>query len=305
MATKYYAIKKGLNAKTGEAVSNIIVGSWNECLSYVKGVKGAIYKSFTSESEAIAYLNSENGLKKGEDSYPEDIPHIYVDGSYNSVTDKFGYGLVVILNNEIIHVDYGSGEDKECNQRQVNGELKAAIEGIKYSLSKGYDEVVLFYDYAGVCNHALGTWERNSRLAREYYETMNTFMKDKNIKINFVKVDSHTDDLFNDMADEFAKTGAELSFISAVDKALASTTVKVLSQDIKKALSLIINKNLNKVICDNDLKFEAIDSIIEENPEEKIEDIINYIKALSGDKKIKYIKSLKKDIQTKIIISLL
>lgn len=311
MAAKYYAIKKGQDTRTKEAVNNVIVRSWNECLAYVKGVKGAIYKSFGSEAEALEYLNSGNALKKGEDQYPEDIPHIYVDGSYNISTDRFGYGLVVILNDEVIHAEFGGGQDKKCNQRQVNGELRAAVEGIKYSIEKGFDHVVLFYDYAGVCNHATGVWARSTDLSKQYYEIMQEFMDESNIKITFVKVDSHTDDLFNDIADELAKTGADLDFTSVVDKALNSTTIKTSTIEVKEILGKIVKKNINKVMCDYD-RYAAVDTVgdeakvlIEDNHIDEITEIIEKINSLRDAAKIKYVKSLKKDIQTQIILRIL
>lgn len=308
MAAKFYAIKKGENLRTGESVNNIIVTSWNECLGYVKGVKGAVYKSFTSEEEAKSYLNSGNALKKGEDKYPEDIPHIYVDGSYNISTEEFGYGVVVILKDEIIYADFGGGKDKQCNQRQVNGELRAAVEGIEHSIEMGYDHVVLFYDYAGVCNHAIGSWERNNELSSQYYEIMQKFMK--KIKITFVKVDSHTDDLFNDIADELAKVGAKLAFNSVVDKALGSLKVKVINSKVKEVLNKVVKKNINNISCEDD--YAAIDLEIEEkniNDEsvckDEIGELIQYIKELNEAGRLKYIKSLKKDIQTQIILRLI
>ena len=46
MAKKVYAIQYGFDIKNNKKVENKIVNTWAECLSYVKGVKGAKYKSF-------------------------------------------------------------------------------------------------------------------------------------------------------------------------------------------------------------------------------------------------------------------
>ena len=48
MATKYYAVKKGI--KTG------IFMTWDECRQYVEGFLGAQYKSFTSRKEGIHFV---------------------------------------------------------------------------------------------------------------------------------------------------------------------------------------------------------------------------------------------------------
>ena len=61
MGKKVYAIKEGFNFTTNEKVENIIVNTWAECLKYVKGVKGAKYKSFEDINEAKKFL--EEGSK--------------------------------------------------------------------------------------------------------------------------------------------------------------------------------------------------------------------------------------------------
>ena len=45
MAKKVYAIQSGFDSKKNEKVENKIVNTWAECLQYVKGVKGAKYKT--------------------------------------------------------------------------------------------------------------------------------------------------------------------------------------------------------------------------------------------------------------------
>ena len=51
MAKKVYAIKEGFDSVNNKKIENIIVNTWAECLKYVKGVKGAKYKSFESMEE--------------------------------------------------------------------------------------------------------------------------------------------------------------------------------------------------------------------------------------------------------------
>ncbi|WP_346940126.1 ribonuclease H family protein [uncultured Clostridium sp.] len=298
MATKYYAIKKGKDFNNNIDVNNIIVKSWSECLSYVKGAKGAIYKSFLTEKEAKDYLDSSLELKKGVDNYPLDVPHIYVDGSYNISTEEFGYGLLVVESDIITYVNYGGGKNNECNQRQVNGELKAAIESVKYALDNSCKEIVLFYDYAGVCQHATGAWERNTVLSQEYYEVINKLKKEGNINIIFVKVDSHTNDLYNDIADELAKSGAGLEFDSVVDKTVGNNAIKVATSDVKNKLCKIIKKNISNVISldvHNTKEFEEkydISSIIE---------LLNSMDINEGENYLKYIPI---EVKDKIILEL-
>jgi len=46
MGKKVYAIKEGFDIEKNIKIENKIVSTWAECLKYVKGVKGAKYKSF-------------------------------------------------------------------------------------------------------------------------------------------------------------------------------------------------------------------------------------------------------------------
>ena len=102
MAKKVYAIKEGFDSTNNKKVENIVVNTWAECLKYVKGVKGAKYKSFESMVDANEFLyNSNDVLKKEDNNYPMDCLHIYVDGSYNIATKQYSYGLVAMKNNII------------------------------------------------------------------------------------------------------------------------------------------------------------------------------------------------------------
>lgn len=53
---KVYAIAYGANPNTGEAVYGIKCSTWDECQKYIKGVRGAKYKSFTTDEEAEEWL---------------------------------------------------------------------------------------------------------------------------------------------------------------------------------------------------------------------------------------------------------
>lgn len=245
MAKKYYAIKKGYDSNKNLEVRNLVVDSWNECLSYVKGVKGAIYKSFESLSEVEKYLSEENRiLKKGIDVYPEHIPHAYVDGTFNTSTGKYGYGLVIVHNNLIIHLENGVAEDdSERALRQIPGELKAAIKAMEYAISNRLNHIVIFHDYEGICHHATGAWERKEKSSQLYYEMYNNFNKKNNLNITFVKVDSHTNDIYNEIADELAKVAAGLEINGVVEKILKTTPIKVENNFLREKLKVIISSN--------------------------------------------------------------
>ena len=64
MGKKVYAIQYGFDFDNNKKIENEIVNTWSECLKYVKGVKGAKYKSFEDLEEAKAYLNEGNRMLK-------------------------------------------------------------------------------------------------------------------------------------------------------------------------------------------------------------------------------------------------
>lgn len=210
MAKKYYAVAKG---KSGVP---LILESWPECQKEVIGAKGAIYKSFGTKEEAVDFIKlhlghgtNETTEAKTEDSTENDERvHIYVDGSFMEHKGNYSYGLVVVKNNEILYEDNGVGYDSEAVAlRNVSGEVEGAMKAVDYAISKGYDEVVIGFDYQGIESWALGTWKRNNRITQNY----NAFMSDrmKKVKIYFKKIKGHSGNKFNDRADALAKEALE------------------------------------------------------------------------------------------------
>jgi ribonuclease HI len=172
---KYYAVYKGRSGAPK------IFTSWDECKKEVIGFKGAIYKSFTSEKEAVDFiaLNSESKssieVKNPNESYDEGL-YIYVDGSFMVDKGNYSFGLVAVENGEVIYKENGKGFDEEAiSLRNVSGEVLGAQKAIEFAISKGYKEVTIAYDYQGVESWAIGAWKRNNRITQNY----NKFMQEK------------------------------------------------------------------------------------------------------------------------------
>jgi ribonuclease H-related protein len=261
MGKKVYAIKEGYDNKKEIKVKNIIVDTWAECLTYVKGVKGAKYKSFEDIKEAKKYLEEGSKLlKKGEDEYPTDCLHIYVDGSYNSFTEKYAYAFVALRDNVIEYIQ-SEGKNYEINSniRQIAGELEGTLKGLEYAISKNEKKVVIFHDYEGIAHHATGLWERKEESSKAYYDKMQEIFK-SGIEVIFVKVDSHTGDLYNELADEKCKEKLAIDSSKTVSKWLNNNLLYVLNEEVYKELSSIAKG-----------KEENIINISKNNPELKIE----------------------------------
>lgn len=290
MAKKIYAIQYGFDAKNNKKIENIIVNTWAECLAYVKGVKGAKYKSFEYIDDANAYLKEGSRmLKKSDENYPKDCLHAYVDGSYNSADGRYSYGVVCVRNNIIEYIESKAERgNSERNIRQIAGELKGSIKAVEYALNKGESKIVLFHDYEGIAHHATGAWERKEESSMEYFDTMQKLIK-SGIEVIFVKVDSHTGDLFNELVDEKCKECLGIKSDKVIEKWLSKNTISVSNNDVRnEILSIAPNyadnivlsgknesgnkselvKNSNENEHGNKIKFEQIMSLYENNCKE-------------------------------------
>ncbi len=297
MGKKVYAIKEGFNFQTNEKIKDKIVNTWSECLKYVKGVKGAKYKSFEDLTSANKYLSEGSKLlKKGEDSYPEDCLHVYVDGSYNVSTEKYSYGLVAVRNNVIEYINSDSAKDiSKKNIRQIAGELEAAVRAVQYAVKKGDKQVVIFHDYEGICHHATGFWERREESSAEYYKKINELMNE-GIEVIFVKVDSHTGDFFNELVDEKCKEKLSINSDKVVEKVLTTEKIQVSDLIVKEEILKIapsVENNIEIISSDRCAEQKEIKEEIFESISKKFkissQESINAIDLLSEEDKKKFI----------------
>ena len=74
---------------------------------------------------------------------------------------------------------------------------------IDYAIDKGYDEVHIFFDYEGIRSWAMGYWKTNIDATKDYKKFFDA-KKDK-VEIHFHKVEAHTGDKYNELADSLAK----------------------------------------------------------------------------------------------------
>lgn len=215
MATKYYAVKKGLS--TG------VFFTWDECKKMVDGYPGAIYKSFPTFEEAECFVKGEEYVKpvasvvKGmatnaetdiksanaEVVYEPGALIAYVDGSYNVATEEFSYGMVLLAEGveETYCEKYADAE--LATMRNVAGEIKGAEAAMRFAVEKGYRKLYLYHDYEGIAKWCQGLWKTNKEgtiAYKAYYDSI----KDK-LEVVFKKVAAHTGITYNEMADKLAK----------------------------------------------------------------------------------------------------
>ncbi|MEY8392381.1 ribonuclease H family protein [Lachnospiraceae bacterium 45-W7] len=198
MANKYYAVKKG---KTPG-----IYNSWEECKAQVDGVSSAEYKSFKSEQEARDYIGNsmeQKIVKKPVENVNTSCVEAYVDGSYNSETNEFSYGMIILQNGEELKFAEKYDDKELAAMHNVAGEIKGAEAAMRYAVENSLAGIIIYHDYEGIAKWCLGEWKANkegTKAYKEYYESV----KDK-VSISFIKVTGHSNNKYNDIADELAK----------------------------------------------------------------------------------------------------
>ena len=199
MAKKYYAVRQG--------VVPGIYENWDACKAQVHGYKNASYKSFPSYEEAKAFLEgSEEPSKKDLKTLLEDKDTLaaYVDGSYVPEQPTcFAYGIVY-LDIEGQRTEKGRLEDADlATMRNVAGEITGASRAMAYALKKGFKKLYIYHDYEGISKWCTGEWRAN-REGTKAYQAYYQSIKDQ-LEIHFVKVTGHSNDRYNDQADQLAK----------------------------------------------------------------------------------------------------
>ncbi len=191
---KIYAVKKG--KKTG------IFYNWDEVKVLISGFSGAEYKGFKTQKEAESYLFGEETQQLTFEN--GNVLTAYVDGSFDSETMKYSFGIVLIKDGKVIETVSQVGESEEAaSMRNVAGELSGAMTAIRYAVQNGYEKIKIYHDYEGIGKWARGEWKTNLSCTasyKEYCEKMS-----KKIELEFIKVPAHSGVEYNEMADKLAK----------------------------------------------------------------------------------------------------
>ena len=124
---------------------------------------------------------------------------VYTDGSFNG--KQASWAFIVIENDKVIFQNRGVLDGDINSMYQIGGEIKAAENTVLWAKEFGY-KIVINYDYTGVENWGRGLWKTKNPHTEAYKEFM---LKHKEYINSFVKIKSHSNNLFNDMVDQLAK----------------------------------------------------------------------------------------------------
>lgn len=211
-----------------------IYNSWSECESQVKGYPGAKFKGFADEKQAQAFVMADD-TQADEQADISETPvakeysgrhvNIFVDGSYNSDTDNYGYGVFVDDPSDPVIF---SGKDT-CGGtgRNIKGEVRAASEALKYASESGkYDSVTIYHDYKGIhdwCDAAENgkPWTANEVYSKEYADFVSSVRRN-GLAVDFVHVPGHTGVTGNEYVDKIAKIACGIAVSNKDNKFLDS-----------------------------------------------------------------------------------
>lgn len=123
----------------------------------------------------------------------------YVDGSYNSSTGRYGYGVVFIGRDGR---QVFSGYDV-YGGRQIPGETEAVLTACQAALEGGYPAIDIYYDYEGIAAWPVGYWEAKKDYTARYADKMRDYMG--KMQVRFFHAKAHTGIRGNEEADTLAK----------------------------------------------------------------------------------------------------
>lgn len=232
---KYYAVKNG--RKKG------IFLTWDECKESVDGYPSATFKSFKTKEDAEAYLGlrtaaktkpkvevqaavaeteaeSEAAEQSNESVHTKNNKKTavaYVDGSYNKASNIYGSGVVFMYDGKIEKIAKTGTDPVMLKMWNVAGEVEASMIAIQKAIDMGFGKIIIYHDYTGIAGWVNGTvvngkqtkpWKANEDGAIRYKE-FGLKAKEK-IEIEFKKVAAHTGVEYNELADQLAKTAANI-----------------------------------------------------------------------------------------------
>lgn len=203
---KYYAVKNG--RETG------IFLSWDACKAQVQGYSGALYKGFATREEAELYLaESASGNKAAQ--YADCEQNFlqlstgemvaYVDGSFSVEKHCYAFGAVIFYAG-VEHHFYGCGSEKSLvDMRNVAGEIMGAEHAITFALEQNAVLLHIYHDYEGIARWCTGEWQAK-KSGTQAYRDCYLHAKASGLEILFHKVQGHSGDRYNELADTLAKS---------------------------------------------------------------------------------------------------
>ncbi|ATZ18180.1 viroplasmin family protein [Mesoplasma melaleucae] len=204
---KYYAVKKGRNIG--------VYTSWEDCKAQVEGFTGALYKSFTNKQDAKAYIIGITPKSKTKKiTSNENTAVAYSDGSFIKEDNTYSYGAVVIWKNKEFHFSKRYREHELKSMWNVSGELQGAKRVMLFAYANNIQKLYLYHDYEGIAKWANHEWKAKSDEGNEYIKFVDQIRA--KVEIEFIWVKGHSNDYYNDLADQLAAKATFEEYVKEV-----------------------------------------------------------------------------------------
>lgn len=197
----FYAV---WNGKEG----NKIYDNWNDCQINVNKVSGVRFHKFKTQEECENFIRKCENDDNDKVAYDNKInyPCVFVDGSINPETGNPGWAYIFLRGENENPIE----NNGECNifksTRNVIGELTATLNALKLCYKLKLDEIYVYHDYNGIAEWAEGRWKaKEGTVGNWYIKELKPLLN--NLKVHFVKVESHTGVEWNEKVDKLAKRG--------------------------------------------------------------------------------------------------
>lgn len=195
----YYAVRKG--HKTG------VFDNWPETQAAIAGFSGAEYKKFKTKEEAEAYLdNRDVWVEQVAEDNKKGYLVAFTDGSFDKDLKRYSYGVAFIRPDGTEETVCGYGSNSEyIESNNIIGEIFGVINALDWAISNGYEKIKIYHDYEGLSKWLSGEWSANKKASKMFVNLYKTKFEGF-MQIEFVKVPGHSNVLYNEKADQLAKS---------------------------------------------------------------------------------------------------
>jgi len=194
----YYAVKAGHT--TG------VFDNWDECKKATQGYSSPDFKKFATLEEAEAYINDVDVY--GE-AIKKDIANGYVvafcDGSYDKNKNRYSYGVFIIDKDFTEYEVCGSAQNnKYTASNNIIGEVLGVINAMDWAVSNRCEKLKIYHDYEGLSKWLSGEYAAKNEVAKMFVSVYANKYAGL-LQVDFEKVKGHSNNRYNDKADELAK----------------------------------------------------------------------------------------------------
>lgn len=128
--------------------------------------------------------------------------YIYSDGAYSPSRNVGGVGFIILNSNKEVVCEFSKQFKNTTNQRMEQLAVAIALESIKVP-----SDITVYSDSAYVVNTYNQNWKRKCN--NDLWDRLDKIIN-KHIKVTFIHVKGHSDDLYNNKVDAMAVEATRL-----------------------------------------------------------------------------------------------